>query len=282
MPFVMMKPDQRARLKPCLRCGYSLRNNIDARNCPECGLAVRISLANDDSLHMSNPAWLRRLAWGAAVFLAANILAMAAMFGMEAVRRTPGLHSFRVQFYVHLVRASDIMLGVSFLVGAAAALPLGSAEGRHPDRTRGARLAVRVLAPCCALLGGLLILPRVANVRLPFELIRWLAPPAAVLTAAAAWATLHDPVRRAGARRAAGWIPVLGVGLVVGCAMGLLAFGSALLIALRLAPWIARSLPLTIALLVYFPVAITILTRCWLQFRVAAREAEQNWVSDPG
>jgi len=25
MPFDMMKPDQRARLKPCLRCGYSLR-----------------------------------------------------------------------------------------------------------------------------------------------------------------------------------------------------------------------------------------------------------------
>ena len=80
MPFVMMKPDQRARLKPCLRCGYSLRNNIDARNCPECGLAVRISLANDDSLHMSNPAWLRRLALGAAAFLVAHILLLAGMF----------------------------------------------------------------------------------------------------------------------------------------------------------------------------------------------------------
>ena len=60
MPFEMMRPERRARLKPCLRCGYSLRHNNESRNCPECGLAVRISRGGDDTLEMSDPAWLRR------------------------------------------------------------------------------------------------------------------------------------------------------------------------------------------------------------------------------
>ena len=43
MPLVIIKSDRRAREKPCLRCGYSLRR-IDSTHCPECGLSVWLSL----------------------------------------------------------------------------------------------------------------------------------------------------------------------------------------------------------------------------------------------
>src|SRR4051812_11718567 len=85
MPLVTMKPDRRARLKPCLRCGYSLIHNIDARNCPECGLAVRISLGGDDSLSMSDPAWIRWQQLAAASLLLAHVGGLVAMALVHAV-----------------------------------------------------------------------------------------------------------------------------------------------------------------------------------------------------
>ena len=62
MPLVMIKSDPRAREKPCIRCGYSLRKVTDSIHCPECGLAVWLSLNNNDTLENSNPDWLRRSA----------------------------------------------------------------------------------------------------------------------------------------------------------------------------------------------------------------------------
>src|SRR5512143_277321 len=67
----IIKSDPRAREKPCLRCGYSLRKNLDAKYCPECGLSVWLSLNGNDALDFSNPAWLRRLKW-ASLMLAAS------------------------------------------------------------------------------------------------------------------------------------------------------------------------------------------------------------------
>src|SRR5688572_21970481 len=62
------------RDRPCWRCGYTLRNlPLDARNCPECGLAVRITLSANASLSFADPAWLGRLSL-ASFALAVTIL----------------------------------------------------------------------------------------------------------------------------------------------------------------------------------------------------------------
>src|SRR5690349_22555814 len=67
---VILVSDREARLKPCLRCGYSLRNIAGAKNCPECGLAVRVSLSSNTGLEWSNPRWqrFRALAYGILAF----------------------------------------------------------------------------------------------------------------------------------------------------------------------------------------------------------------------
>src|SRR4051812_12950384 len=58
---VILVSDKQARLKPCLRCGYSLRYAAGIKNCPECGLAVRITLAGHSGLEWTNPRWQRFL-----------------------------------------------------------------------------------------------------------------------------------------------------------------------------------------------------------------------------
>jgi hypothetical protein len=77
MPLVMIKSDKRAREKPCLRCGYSLRRLGDATHCPECGLSVWLSLNQNDNLDMSNPDWLRRMAVGLWLMAIGSLLGLA-------------------------------------------------------------------------------------------------------------------------------------------------------------------------------------------------------------
>src|SRR5438094_695373 len=79
MPLVMIKADPRAREKPCIRCGYSLRKVTDSNHCPECGLATWLSLNQNDTLEMSNPEWLRRMAFGLIVMAASGLVALAAL-----------------------------------------------------------------------------------------------------------------------------------------------------------------------------------------------------------
>src|SRR5690242_12457236 len=75
MPLVMIKSDPRAREKPCLRCGHSLRK-IDATHCPDCGLSVWLSLNSNDGLDGSRPEWLRRMAVALWVMAPAQLLAL--------------------------------------------------------------------------------------------------------------------------------------------------------------------------------------------------------------
>src|SRR5688572_17924956 len=87
MPVIMIKGDARAREKPCLRCGYSLRK-IDSTHCPECGLSVWLSLNQNDTLDYSNPAWLRGMVTGLWVMIAAQAPAFLA-FALLLVHWVP-------------------------------------------------------------------------------------------------------------------------------------------------------------------------------------------------
>ena len=79
MPPVMIKADPRAREKPCIRCGYSLRKLTDSNHGPKCGLATWLSLNQNDTPEMSNPAWLGRMAPGLIVMSVAGLVALAAL-----------------------------------------------------------------------------------------------------------------------------------------------------------------------------------------------------------
>src|SRR4051812_49180699 len=79
MPLAPETSDGPATTKRCLRCGYSLKDNGDSRNCPECGLAVRISFHASDALEWSNPAWVRRLACATALLALANAGVLASL-----------------------------------------------------------------------------------------------------------------------------------------------------------------------------------------------------------
>jgi hypothetical protein len=87
MPLVMIKSDARAREKPCIRCGYSLRK-IDSTHCPECGLSVWLSLNQNDSLEWSSASWLRRMVRGLWLMAGAQVLAMAA-YGLVLMQKVP-------------------------------------------------------------------------------------------------------------------------------------------------------------------------------------------------
>ena len=53
----------------CMTCGYNLRTRLPDSTCPECGDTVLQSMRY--LLRFADPAWLRRLAWGAACIAAA-------------------------------------------------------------------------------------------------------------------------------------------------------------------------------------------------------------------
>jgi hypothetical protein len=73
-----IRSDPRAREKPCIRCGLSLRKHLDDRYCPDCGLSVWMSLNANDALDYSNATWLRKTSRGAWMMAAIQIVALAA------------------------------------------------------------------------------------------------------------------------------------------------------------------------------------------------------------
>jgi hypothetical protein len=61
---------------PCWHCGYNLRGLTPDRTCPECGLAIERTLNQD--LIRADPAWLRRVARGAALLKVGLLLLLLA------------------------------------------------------------------------------------------------------------------------------------------------------------------------------------------------------------
>src|SRR3954451_20694689 len=126
MPLVLVKSDPKAREKPCLRCGYSLRKLLDARNCPECGLSVWVSLNQNDSLDWSRPDWLRGIALGAFIMAGAEALGLL-MAGLVVMPWMWGWHASAWVVAVYL-----IALGAGMVL-------LGAPEKRYPDKLKGYR-----------------------------------------------------------------------------------------------------------------------------------------------
>ncbi|MGC4032987.1 MAG: hypothetical protein QM754_14870 [Tepidisphaeraceae bacterium] len=174
--------DSKAREKPCVRCGLSLRKHLDERHCPECGLSVWMTLNGNDALDYSNPHWLTRAARGAWVMAAIQVLALVAyLLGMSAVA-ADAFRSFdldrpsvatttqtaaidedteeeRSEPVSPLLIAALAICGVYFVCDGCGLVLLTANERRFPDRMKQIRLAARGMAGIATAVGaGLLAL----------------------------------------------------------------------------------------------------------------------------
>lgn len=110
--------DARAREKPCLRCGLSLRKHLDDRHCPQCGLSVWMSLNSNESLDYSNARWLRKASRGAWVMAGVQVLAfLAYLAGLVSIgaattsswqRTSAGMQHAAAQRGHHAVAATQV------------------------------------------------------------------------------------------------------------------------------------------------------------------------------
>lgn len=121
----IIKSDPRAREKPCLRCGYSLRKLDDIKKCPECGLAIWISLSGNDTFDLSNPAWIRKIKNGCWMMAAAHFFALPAV-----------LLNFRIIHWQPLVWLGSGAL----LLHCQGLFILAQPERRYPDKVKSQRL----------------------------------------------------------------------------------------------------------------------------------------------
>jgi hypothetical protein len=136
MHVTLVKSDARAREKPCLRCGYSLRKLLDAKHCPECGLSIWLSLNANDGLDWSNPRWLGRTATGAIILAGAQILGLITYVGVL-------VGGMRHAAWTHQLGWAGAAYAILFAAGAAL---FASDEGRHPDKWVGYRWGCRAAA----------------------------------------------------------------------------------------------------------------------------------------
>jgi hypothetical protein len=188
MPLVIIKSDKRAREKPCLRCGYSLRGNLDAKYCPECGLSAWLSLNGNDALDASNPLWLRRLVIACIILLAAQAAGLFMWIGIEpALLQNLGQarRSIAILSLVGAVHFFAYNLGLGLLVWP---------ERRYPDRLKTLRYCgwTVAVAGMLAGLGMLAVALRTSSLflfRLPLHLML-------LLEAVATFAYLHKLARR--------------------------------------------------------------------------------------
>jgi len=260
MPLVLVKSDPKAREKPCLRCGYSLRKILDARNCPECGLSVWVSLNQNDSLDWSRPEWLRLIATGAFVMAAAQALGIF----MAILIALPWMWGWFATAWV--VAAYLLAVGGGMIV-------LGAPEKRYPDKLKGYRWFIVVAGAIEALI-GLGMASYAAMGRSGLDHWWWLLSViqfVILIGAAATLLYLRKLAHRLGSHKLAkvlGWLllipllkfvqafPLWGISLAYGfCGLA------------ELLPWL------------YMPISIGILIYLAIGFRKAAKGAEVNWAS---
>lgn len=287
MPLVIIKSDPRAREKPCIRCGYSLRKVTDTNHCPECGLSVWLSLNQNDTLEMSNPEWLRRMAGALLVMAAANLVILAAMVPLtkhlvrvmqyrqaqhdawRAYERYPNDPSKWSQLFRPVPAPQYTRLRIAMLAGAAGfaayhigLLFLASNEGRYPDKLATTRLGARIVAAVAILP---LILIGLQSLKEVPSFPAWFTRLVAAFSAAAAWGILFELARRMPSkrlRRLSGW-------------MTLIPFVSVFYSFIRNSDWPPDVIPL-----LYLPTAAALFVAFAIHLRRNANTADKNWTAE--
>jgi hypothetical protein len=150
----ILVPDKQARQKPCLRCGYSLRSIVSAKNCPECGLAARISLSDNRALEWTNPSWQRGLAVGFGVLaLGMTFRALDGAAGLLLDGADEEWFSMSTAMYTSLSWASTIAIDAAPIACGIGLCLLARGERRYPDGSRGARRVAFIAGAIVLVLG---------------------------------------------------------------------------------------------------------------------------------
>jgi hypothetical protein len=269
--MVMLKSDPRAREKPCLRCGYSLRHIADARHCPECGLSVWLSLSGNDDLEMSNPAWVSRLTLAAA----AMALAHGILFGEAAWLLLLPFH--RIAPGWGMWYGLPLMLASLLIVSGTGLLIFAIAEGRYPERARGFRTAAKVVGGLSLGIAGLLVFLRARGIY-PIESLYWVFM-FAHAPGIVAWAYVRHVAQRIPSRRIRQIARVLVIALILSM-VWTFTRGSFLPYMIVLMPW-GKSLFAWSAFLLVYPMvgaaASIFLARVLYK---ASKVAQKNWTSE--
>ena len=268
---MLIKSDPRARLKPCLRCGYSLRNVPDARLCPECGLPIWLTLGGNDDLEMSNPQWLRRLAVGSLMLGVAHAMLTLAVLVLHA-----WVLATDEQRFFNFDPASVVpFIGGPYLALCGLGLILlGNAEGRIPDRVRGRRRATQI-AGAVALAAGTWFAVPYYRFHTPIFLILLVAAAPAVC----GWAYVQQLARRIPSPRIAFYAQYLWIGVIIVLA-SLVLRGTMWARWILYEPWLKHVIGWTLFLLVYPPLATVLWLSLARTFRIAGHAAQKNWEPD--
>ena len=272
MPLVMIKSDPRARLKPCLRCGYSLRNVPDARLCPECGLPIWLTLGGNDDLEMSNPTWVRRLSFAAGVMALGHVVLFLAVVVLHAWVLTTDEERY---LYFDPGSIAPFVGGAYLALCSLGLILLGTDEGRIPERVRALRRAT-LIAGCIAFAAGVWFMTPYYGWHMPMVLILLIA----AAQAAFGWAYIQKLARRIPSNRIAFFAQYLWIGVVIVFA-SLVLRGTVWAMWILYEPWSKPVLAWTLFLLVYPIVAVALLVRIALTLRRAAIGADRNWGPSP-
>ena len=268
MPLTIIKSDPRARLKPCLRCGYSLRNVPDARLCPECGLPIWLTRGGNDDLEMSNPQWLGRLTVAAVVLGAAHViltLGVLVLHGWVLATDEERYMTLDPGSIAPFVGGPYLALcGVGLIL-------LGGAEGRIPERAPRLRRAALV-AGAIALAAGVWFAVPYYRFNTPMILILLVTCAQALF----GWAYLQQLARRIPSQRIAFFAQYLWIGVAVLFA-SLVLRGVGWALWMLYEPWSKEVLVWTLVLLAYPPLVAWLWLSLARTLHNAAKAARKNW-----
>lgn len=288
MPVTIIKSDPRAREKPCLRCGYSLRKITDSNHCPECGLSIWLSLNQNDTLEISRPEWLRQMVAGLWVLAVASVLS--AVVCVPLVVREFQTMVFHQRLYqamrdvdpgsganmAAVIRAiprpgadpgmarAVLMAGaLGFAACQAGLLVLTSDEKRYPDKLSNFRVGARVV---CGFAGLAIILMFLQMLHpTPWGFPEWMTRLTATAGGMLTWGYLHRIARRMPHKalsRVSAWMTV--VPLI-----------SLAYTFIRHSDWLPDVIPV-----LYLAVSAGLFVWFALVLRRTARVADGNWATE--